>query len=1467
MNLIRKAKGNRIPKQSQRIFICYDYQSFSDLGIIVDDLLSADTSVECVVSYLESKDADYELLQNEILENRLLVVVLTSNFIQSIGLNSIPIEYTIAVDHNIPILPIAIYEGLLPDFTRLIGSVHGIARDDVDYKVKLKSQLELFLASDEMLAEIKAKAFTANIFLSYRKKDIIEARRFMQQFHDLSGLESVSIWYDNFLTAGRDFDAEIEESIVQSDTFVLLVTPNLATEGNYVQLKEYPFACHNNKEILAVESLITDQEKFASLFPKTPKPINLSNHEFLLKAFKTKLYQNKKEKFADQESSYFLGQAYLKGIGVERDIDRAIRLFESITTNGDQYSFLAANQLSEIFENGFCVIIDYAKALKWRNQTEQLAINLFGENDINTASIYNNIANLYRKLDNLINALDYYDKALSIYKKVLGEEHQLVGITYNHIGKIYIKLGKFVGSSVLWSALKIFQKNLGEVHIYTANAYMDIGINHIENSSFQFLHDLENDLSSIIGEESEHKGAEYAIENFQKALEIYLEIHGEKHYDTAKTYTYLGKAYILLKLHDQAEAYLNKANYIMLSLYEHEHLYFKDLYANYGLYYSATDDIDKALYYFEKALKIHKAYFNVDNLSMSYLYYDIANAYLKNNNLLEATKYFIIDVEYLKHIYKSDPRHVEHEKQIAQNSKMAQTVQSDKLLKIMNIRNPILRILYALLVFIKMIPRFIKSLPVIFRILRGIAKFFQGLARVSLKNKSPQEMIKSLLKVYLKSFVDLFKILMKKKFFSAIFILVQLCLFTVIFPFLLLYYTIKIIWRIFNKREPVKTDANVLDINLGEVVYSAFSFNDDMSLIQKFPKRIEEKLINIADIFYNIKDYSKALDYYLQALEMQDIQGKIGLMADNKLYHKIAITYLMLNDLDNAQLYLDKALHTITHTIKMKEQAAKLNELRKKNKKQDNNEEDYDADKVDTDIYNSLYAKIYTTIGDIFFQRKKYDPAIENYTIAIDTLANLDFDGHHDPDRYESVLDHKALSYACLQIAKAYCKKNELPNAIEYLHLGLIATLENPKDDQITMTLIVNEIVEICRNKSYEEIADANIITISYGDDDIIATINVHDKSISIDYTISSKDNDEIASTYQFLAQIYGKLTNSQQRKMNLEKALEFYHKEFQKLKKDKNVDYDVVLEILKKNLLIQIELYGKHHQDTAQTYNDIGYAYFKTNYTDTAIKYQTKSLEIRRKIFGEIHEKTATSYNNLAHKYWIAKQYEKAIELYLKALEIKQDIHGNEHNDTAFAHHQIARAYRDFENNEKALEHFETSLNIYKNNEPKNYKKLLTLYNEILPLQKKLLNADDNRIGITYHQIGLCHNALHEHDKALGNFLKALEIREKIITDCISIVRISSMVAHSYGFLKEHEKALKYHMKALDVSLRIHGENHQETATIYDCIAYVYKCQNKHDKALEYYQKEIDIFLKVDDKNKRISEIKEIIIEIKNKV
>ena len=108
MNIVRKARGTQIPQRVPRIFLSHNSCDAAARDAIISDLQDINTGIDCVVSYFENPDDDIDenQLRNELLRNRALIIYVTLKMLHSITQKKFLVEYRIAQEINIPILPI-----------------------------------------------------------------------------------------------------------------------------------------------------------------------------------------------------------------------------------------------------------------------------------------------------------------------------------------------------------------------------------------------------------------------------------------------------------------------------------------------------------------------------------------------------------------------------------------------------------------------------------------------------------------------------------------------------------------------------------------------------------------------------------------------------------------------------------------------------------------------------------------------------------------------------------------------------------------------------------------------------------------------------------------------------------------------------------------------------------------------------------------------------------------------------------------------------------------------------------------------------------------------------------------------------------------------------------------------------------------------------------------------------------------
>lgn len=280
----------------------------------------------CVIYY--KKDMDHRVPEEELdfLDGMDLVAVpITRGLLCEENAASGEIEY--ALRKGKTVLPFMMDPALIARYGHSsFGMSQWISpRDDgkgaLPYKVKLRTFLDDIFLPDETVKRIKEE-FTARIFFSYRKKDREEARRLMERIHSVRTLRDVAIWYDEYLPLARDFLKSIKTELQKSDAVVFLVTENLLDKGNFVIDTEYPIA--------------RDQKK--SMFPIPADGQEHISHTALKAAFDddfprcttvdgvaSDIELNVRDE-SDPVHQYFIALAYLNGIDVEVNRERAIEL-------------------------------------------------------------------------------------------------------------------------------------------------------------------------------------------------------------------------------------------------------------------------------------------------------------------------------------------------------------------------------------------------------------------------------------------------------------------------------------------------------------------------------------------------------------------------------------------------------------------------------------------------------------------------------------------------------------------------------------------------------------------------------------------------------------------------------------------------------------------------------------------------------------------------------------------------------------------------------------------------------------------------------------------------------------------------------------------------------------------------------------------------------------------------------------
>lgn len=249
-------------------------------------------------------------------------------------------DIVFAKNHHIPILPFMMEYGLndlyaKPEHFGKLQYLDPLVHDErsmsfditaIGYEEKLRKFLMSVLIDDETAKRIRA-AFDAYIFLSYRKKDRRYANELLHLIHADPVCQNIAVWYDEFLVPGESFEDSIKEAMQKSGLFALLVTPNLINEDNYVRDIEYPTACKAQMKVLPIEAVKTDPQALSNQYAQLPECVRIDDSAEIRKRLLDNINRIAHTAVIEEPIHNFLiGLAYLEGIDVEKNIDRAIEL-------------------------------------------------------------------------------------------------------------------------------------------------------------------------------------------------------------------------------------------------------------------------------------------------------------------------------------------------------------------------------------------------------------------------------------------------------------------------------------------------------------------------------------------------------------------------------------------------------------------------------------------------------------------------------------------------------------------------------------------------------------------------------------------------------------------------------------------------------------------------------------------------------------------------------------------------------------------------------------------------------------------------------------------------------------------------------------------------------------------------------------------------------------------------------------
>lgn len=364
-------KSQETLKNLQKVYFCAtenDRKKYFDE--ISSDLFELQRSISVWYTEKDIAQLNEQELQDHLSDlsaMSLFVVPVTEEFLRTDNPARIN-EFTYALNNNISILPLLEEQGLEMLFNDVCGNLQILNKYDPDptalpYKEKLRLFLGSVLLKDEMFEKIR-QAFAAYIFLSYRKKDRRYAQEVMRLIHKDPFTRDIAIWYDEFLTPGEDFNESIRDAFEKSGLFSMVVTPSLLEKPNYVMSTEYPMALQANKKILPILAEDTDRDVLNQDYPGIPEPIKAEDGslELIGQLIKQALTIRPND---EPEHKFFIGLAYLSGIDMETDHEKARDLITDAAEGGVEEAY---QKLVSMYEMGQGADRDHEKAALWQEK-------------------------------------------------------------------------------------------------------------------------------------------------------------------------------------------------------------------------------------------------------------------------------------------------------------------------------------------------------------------------------------------------------------------------------------------------------------------------------------------------------------------------------------------------------------------------------------------------------------------------------------------------------------------------------------------------------------------------------------------------------------------------------------------------------------------------------------------------------------------------------------------------------------------------------------------------------------------------------------------------------------------------------------------------------------------------------------------------------------------------------------------
>ena len=280
--------------------------------------------------------------------------------------------------------------------------------------------------------------------------------------------------------------------------------------------------------------------------------------------------------------------------------------------------------------------------------------------------------------------------------------------------------------------------------------------------------------------------------------------------------------------------------------------------------------------------------------------------------------------------------------------------------------------------------------------------------------------------------------------------------------------------------------------------------------------------------------------------------------------------------------------------------------------------------------------------------------------------------------------------------------------------------------------------------------------------------------------------------------------------------------------------------------------------------YSNLGSAFSEQGDVDKALKYMHKALDNKLKIMDPLHSEMGELYSVLGNTYGVLDKHDQAIEFFQKAIDVYKQPRAQNLRLLASTYENTGLVHASLNDCQKAVEYYKLALDlqlknlspddpdivstysslasVYENRE--DYATAITYLVPMMNIQQKILSSSELELAEVYYRVATCHHLSKQNQSAVEYYEKALQIQRR---QKVPLASTYHSIGDAYRDLGELTTASNYY----EISIKSLGEEKtEETIDFYEdlCILYmslggIQQRLNLFDKAINNLKRSLDLY------------------------